>query len=204
MTLFYSTKWRKNRISNMTEIIPQQGEVAFQTHQDILTLKKEMGMAFVKLGMLLKQVRDQNYFEVLGYDNFTSYVINSELGFSRRTAYNYIEIYEWYVEKFKYDMEYLAEVGQDKLMRLLIIIKKESPGKEKLESLMGEVRELRPVDFAKKYKDDKKQVGHEDYLAPPEYLRCKKCGKWILVIPVKDCCPDWIKEFKKATKKVKK
>ena len=188
----------------MTEIIPQQGEVAFQTHQDILTLKKEMGMAFVKLGMLLKQVRDNKYFEVLGYDSFTSYIINSELGFSRRTAYNYIEIYEWYVEKFAYKMEYLAEMGQDKLMRLLPIIKKESPGKVKLDSLMSEVRELRPVDFAKKYKDDKKQVGHEDYLAPPEYLRCSECGKWKIVVPVKDCCPDWIKEFKKATLKVKK
>ena len=63
MTSFYSTKWRKNRISNMTDITPQQGETAFETHQNILTLKKEMGMAFVKLGMLLKQVRDNKYFE---------------------------------------------------------------------------------------------------------------------------------------------
>jgi len=188
----------------MLKITSKQGETAFKTHQNILTLKKEMGMAFVKLGMLLKQVRDENYFEVLGYNNFTSYVINSELGFSRRTAYNYIEIYEWYVEKFKYDMEYLAEIGQDKLMRLLLIIKKESPGKEKLESLMGEVRELRPVDFAKKYKDDKKQISHEDYLAPPEYFRCKECGKWKIVVPVNDCCPDWIVNFRKATKKAEK
>ena len=185
------------------KITEQQGEVAFNAHQEILTLKKEMGMAFVKLGMLLKKVRDDGYYNVLGYNSFQSYVINSELGFSRRTAYNYIEIYEWYVEKFAYGMEYLAELGQDKLMRLLPVLKKESPNKEKIESLIEEVRELRPVDFAKKYKDDKKQIGHEDYLSPPEYFRCSCHGKWIITVPVEDCCPEWIDQFIKLAEKGK-
>jgi len=187
----------------MNKITAEQGEGAFEIHQNILTLKRQMGMAFVELGRLLKQIRDEGYYQVLGYDTFSSYVINSELGFKRRTAYYYIEIYEWYVEKLAYEAQYLAEVGQDKLLRILPIIKKEYEQLElkdirkKTEELINEVKELRPVDFEKKYKDDKKQEGHEDYLAPPEYFRCSRCNKWVIVVPRKDCCEKWLKKFEK-------
>jgi hypothetical protein len=180
-----------------------QGKGAFEVHQHILDLKRTMGMAFLEMGKLLKQVRDEGYYTVLGYDSFASYVINSELGFKTRTAQYYIEIFEWYVDKLSYSQQYLAELGQDKLMRLLPIIKLEYGRltfpdlKDRIEELVTEVKELRPVDFEKKYKDDSKQVGHEDYLAPPEYFRCDKCGKWKIVIPIKDCCPEFLAEIKK-------
>jgi hypothetical protein len=191
----------------MNKITEKQGAGAFEIHQNILALKKQMGVAFIELGRLLKQIRDENYYQVLGYDNFTSYIINSELGFSRRTAYNYIEIYEWYVEKLAYETQFLAEIGQEKLRRALYIIKEEYPKLPYFElrkyagQLITEVKELRPVDFEKKRKDDKLNEGYEDYLAPPEYFRCDKCGKWKMVIPIEDCCPDWLMDFKKQLKK---
>ena len=191
----------------MKELTEKQGEGAFEIHQSILALKKQMGMAFVELGRQLKIIRDEGYYQVLGYDTFTSYVINSEVGFSRRTAYNYIEIYEWYVEKLAYEAQYLAEIGQDKLLRALPIIRVEYPKltypklKERAEQLMSEIQELRPVDFTKKYKDEKINEGHEEYLAPPEYFRCDKCGKWKIVVPISDCCEDWLKDLYKSLKK---
>jgi hypothetical protein len=191
----------------MEEITAKQGEGAFEVHQDILTLKKQMGMAFVELGRLLKRVRDEGYYQVLGYDSFQSYVINSELGFKRRTAYYYIEIYEWYVEKLAYEAQYLAEVGQDKLLRALPIIKEEykkvpfNTLRDKAGELLTEVQELRPVDFEKKYKDDRINEGHEEYLAPPEYVRCDKCGKWKIIIPVDDCCDEWLRDMLKVLRK---
>jgi hypothetical protein len=60
---------------------------AQEIHRDILTLKKDMGLAFLKMGELLKEIRDNNYYKELGYDNFISYIVNSELGFKRSTAY---------------------------------------------------------------------------------------------------------------------
>ena len=182
----------------MNEITAAQGVEAYAVHQCVLELKRKMGMAFIEMGKLLKDIKDNRHFEVLGYDTFTSYVINSELGFKRRTAYYYIEIYEWFVEKLGYDMQVLAEIGYDKLMRALPIIKK-LPEQEKneVEIVITEVQELRPVDFEKKYKDEKKQEGFEDFLPPPEYLRCEKCGKWIIVIPIDECCEDWLKLMKK-------
>jgi len=193
----------------MSKITERQGEGAFEVHQNILSLKKQMGIAFVELGRLLKKVRDENYFQVLGYDSFQSYVINSELGFKRRTAYYYIEIYEWYVEKLSYTVLALAEIGQDKLLRALPMIKEEYKQlpypkmKKRVEQLIDEVQDLRPVDFEKKYKDENKQDGHKDYLAPPEYFRCECHGKWRLVIPLEDCCPKWLEEVKKYLAKKK-
>ena len=192
----------------MIEITTKQGKDAFEVHQDILILKKQMGMAFVELGRLLKKIRDEEYYQVLGYDTFTSYVINSDLGFKRRTAYYYIEIYEWFVEKLGYKVQAVAKIGYDKLTKLLPIIKKEydeangdklissSVLKERVSELVLEAKELRPVDFEKKYKDDRINEGQEEYLAPPEYFRCDKCKKWIIVVPKEDCCKEWLKKFR--------
>lgn len=186
------------------------GEGAFGVHQDILRLKREMGAAFIEMGKLLKEIRDEGYYTVLGYDSFASYVINSELGFKTRTAYYYIEIYEWFVLKLTYDRQYLAELGQDKLLSILPIIKVEYAKlshpdlKNRIEELINEVKELRPVDFEKKYKDDKKQENQPVYLAAPEYFRCDKCGKWKLVVPIEDICEDWLRDFEKAVEKRRK
>lgn len=189
----YLLKIKERALEPMNEITPAQGKKAFAVHQNILELKRQVGMAFIEMGKLLKELRDNRYFEVLGYDTFTSYIINSELGFKRRTAYYYVEIYEWFVEKLGYDMQVLAQIGYDKLMRALDVIKKlPKPKKDKVEALMTEVQELRPVDFAKKYKDEKKQKGFKDFLPPPEYMRCDKCEKWIIVVPIDDCCPKWL------------
>ena len=189
--------------------IEKHGEEAFTVHKKILAQKYEMGVAFLELGMLLKQVRDKHYYQVLGYDSFQSYIINSELGFKRRTAYYYIEIYEWYVEKLSYSVILLADIGHDKLLRALPIIKEEYPKlssskmKKRVEQIITEVEELRPVDFDKKYKDEKKQEEHKDFLAPPEYFRCEKCSKWRIVIPLEDCCLEWLSEVKSYLNKKK-
>ena len=182
----------------MNKLTETQGKKAFKTHKVLLAIKRTVGIAFVDMGRLLKTIRDEGYFETLGYDSFQSYVINSELGFKRRTAYYYIEIYEWFVEKLNYDSEKLAEIGYDKLVQALPIVKKElSAGNT--ENLITDIEVLRPVDFQKKYKDKEKQNGFEDYLAPPEYFRCKCHGKWVLVVPKEDCCPDWLERIKNRT-----
>ena len=190
----------------MTEITPSEGKVAFDLHQTILVLKRKMGMAFVAMGKLLKEIRDNEYFRVLDFDTFRSYVSNSELGFEYRTAYYYIEIYEWFVERFKYNPEELADIGYKKLCRLLPVVKRteslpETKAINRVGLLVADIKELRAVDFNKKYKDGGKQKEFEDYLSPPEYFRCDCHKKWIIVVPKEDCCPDWLERFKKNADK---
>jgi hypothetical protein len=188
----------------MAKKIEKKAEGAFELHKEIIELKNKMGFAFVELGRMLKTVRDEGYYQVLGYDSFQSYVINSELGFKRRTAYYYIEIYDWFVYRLGFTSDYIGTIGQDKLLRVLEILKKEFEDSEKYpiaqlkaraESLINESESLRPVDFEKKYKDEKKQEGHEDYLPPPEYVRCDKCGKWKIILPLSECCTGFLSDM---------
>ena len=187
----------------MNEITETQGKNAFELHKSIVRLKVQMGVAFLELGRLLKEIRDKELFKVLGYDSFQAYLTDSELGFKRRTAYYYIEIYEWYVGKLSYDEQYLAEIGHDGLIRMLPIVKKEYPNmpESRLKELMMDAKELRHGDFDKKYKDEEKQNGHDDYLSPPEYFRCECHSKWRIIVPREDCCPEWLKEFTKQSEK---
>lgn len=188
----------------MGKDITKQGDEAHELHKNIVALKNQMGMAFVMMGKFLKDVRDKEYFKVLGYDNFISYVVNSELGFEKRTAYYYIEICEWFVEKFGYDEKRLAEIGYYRLVRLLPIVKKahkalpESKIRGRVDILVDEIQVLRPIDFKKKYKDEKANDGHDDYLAPPEYFRCECHKKWRLTVPLEDCCPVFLGELKSS------
>lgn len=181
----------------MNEITPAQGKKAFENHQRVLELNNQAGIAIIETGRILKEIRDEKQFVALGYDTFTSYLINSELGFKRRTGYYRIEIYEWFVEKLGYDVQLLAQIGYDKLRRVLPVIKKlPAPKKKEVKNLITEVKELRPIDFDKKYKDEEKQKKFKDFLPPPEYLRCDCHGKWIIVVPIDDCCPKWLLSMK--------
>lgn len=183
------------------EITEKDGKEAFVLHKKILSIKNRIGILFVELGKMLKEMRDNSLYRALNYDSFRSYVVNSSLGFTRRTAYYYIEIYECFVEKLGYDKGKVAEIGYKNLVKLLPRVK-ESENKEKVEELVTDVQELRPVDFKKKYKDKEKQEPEDDYLAPPEYFMCDKCGKWFIIVPIDDCCEKWMKKTYERLKKI--
>jgi hypothetical protein len=191
----------------MNKITVKQGEKAFKFHQDILSLKRQMSVAFLTMGKLLKEFRDGEHYKTLSYDTFISYVENSELGFKHRTAYYYIEIYEWFIDRLGYASERLVEIGYDKLIRLLPVVKRACKTlpmpklKDRVENLVDDIQELRPVDFNKKYKDEQRNEEFKDYLAPPEYFRCDCHKKWRLIVPIEDCCPKFLEEFYKLIKK---
>lgn len=196
----------------MNKITAKQGETAFGLHQKILELKEQMGVRFLTMGKLLKELKDKEYFKVLGYDTFTSYVINSEIGFKRSTAFGYIELYNWFVERLGFSVQRIGHLSLNEMNRVLSVLKKEFEKSKKYpfeqlksrsQELVSEVKDLRPVDFKKKYKDEEKQQGHDDYLAPPEYVRCDKCGKWKIIVPVQDCCKEWLKQMKDTLDKRK-
>lgn len=173
-------------------------EKAFEVHKKAIEIKNGMGFFIVRMGQLLKEIRDNDYYEVLGYETFSEYVANSELAFKRRTAYYYIEIYEWFILKFDYKPEELAEIGYSKLITLLPIVKKTESlpePRKRVELLVDDVKALRPYDFKKKYKDEKKQKDFRDILPPPEYFRCECHGKWKFMLDLNEVCPKYLEEL---------
>jgi len=69
--------------------------------------------------------------------------------------------------------------------------------------LMTDAKVLRSYDFKKKYQDEEKNNEFKEYLAPPEYFRCKKCKKWYIVVAIDDCCEEWLDDVYKRLKKRK-
>jgi hypothetical protein len=187
----------------MKKITEQQGKSAFNLHQEILVLKRQMGVAFIKMGQLLKRIRDDEHYISLGFDSFKQYLSDSELGFQQRTAYYYIEIYEYFIEKLNYKVDELADIGYRNLVDVLSVAKKLSEPKKKMEDLMTDAKVLRSYDFKKKYRDEEKNKEFEEYLAPPEYFRCSKCGKWHVIIAIDDCCEEWLDAVYRRLKKRK-
>ena len=158
-------------------------EKAFSIHQQVVDLKKQMGLAFLKLGHLLKQIRDESLYETLDYPTFRDYLHSPEVGIHYRTAHYYIDIWETFIERLGYGVDDLVGLSYDRLRKLLPIVKKEQNTSE----IMDKAKELRWIDFEREYKSEKLNKGTE-YLAPPEFLKCEKCGKWIVILPKSDMC----------------
>ena len=165
--------------------------IALEFHQQLLDLKKTMGTVMFKLAEILKRIRDGELYLSLGYDSFAEYVQSPEIGMNIRTAYYYIEIFETYIEKLKYTPEQLSEYSYDKLRKLIPVVNDRSDTKEIMENALA----LRWSDFSKQYKDDKANEGFDDYLPTPEFYRCSCHGKWIISIPLSECCESYLEEM---------
>lgn len=165
----------------MKEIM--KGSLAFSINQRILKLKRIMAISFIEMGKLLKRVKDEELFKDLDYPTFRDYIA-SEIGIHWRTADYYIDIWKTFIERLGYEAEELSEYSYDKLRKLLPIVKTEKEPRELIEKALT----LRWVDFERTFKADKRNVGYDDYLAPPEFLRCETCKKWIIICPKEDIC----------------
>lgn len=177
--------------------IEKNSDIAFNFHKQLISLKKAMALAFLSMGKILKSIKDNKYYNTLGYKSFVDYVQSPEVGLNYRTAYYYVEIYEMFVERLGYTEEQLIEYSYDKLRKLLPIVKKEN----NTEKLMSRAKDLTWEDFDKIYKEDKKNEEYVDKLASPEFYRCSECGKWDIVIPISDCCPTFLDKFYELLKK---
>jgi hypothetical protein len=167
-------------------------------HDKILSLKRGMAVAFISLAEILREIKDKELFIPLGYDTFYEYVQSPEVGLNLRTAYYYMEIHETFIQKLGYKREELADYSYDKLRKLLPIVGKEDA---KVEEVMTNANVLKWSDFEKHYKDEKENEGFSDKLSAPEFYRCKDCGKWVISLPVSDCCREFLVEFNKAVNK---
>lgn len=178
--------------------MPDLSILATNLHNQLIRLKREMSIAFISIAEILKEIKDSELYKQLGYDYFSEYVQSPEIGLNVRTAYYYIDIYETFIQKFGYKREELMEYSYDKLRKLLPIVNKEDV---KVGEIMDNAVALKWSDFEKHYKDEKENSGYEDKLSAPEFYRCKNCGKWVVSLPIGDCCEDFLREFKRIIDK---
>lgn len=174
------------------ETVSDLSILATNLHNQLVRLKREMGLAFISIAEILKEIKDSELYLQLGYEYFSDYVQSPEVGLNVRTAYYYIEIYETFIQKLGYTREDLIEYSYDKLRKLLPIVNKEDV---KVTEVMDNAISLKWGDFEKHYKDEKENEGFTDKLSAPEFYRCKCHGQWVVVLPLVDMCPDFMKEL---------
>ena len=70
----------------MTKLAKTEDQ-AFMNDLHIKQLRRGVQENFLELARLLKESRDERYFERLDYSTFESYIASPELSFERRTVY---------------------------------------------------------------------------------------------------------------------
>lgn len=147
-------------------------EKAFALYQMLLQAKRNQDYLFLGIGKLLKEIKDNELYRQLDYESFNEFVTSDELGFSRESAFLYVRVYEYYIERLKLDAEYVGKINLARLGQMLPLLKKLDNPEKEIE-MVEEFSNLRQSDFMLKLRqgrgDDKPTVHYS-----------KELGKWLV------------------------
>ena len=94
-------------------------ETKTNIHDKVIELKKDIERSFIKMGGMLKLVRDNKLYLEKGCVTFEEYIAIPELALNRSTVYAIINVFEVFFEKSNQsDIEGLTEIGYSKLNRI--------------------------------------------------------------------------------------
>lgn len=133
--------------------------------------------AFYRMGQIMKEIRDNQYFEVLDFDSFEAYFAQPELGFKKSSVYHAIKL----VETFPAYKE-IADVSYGKLLMIAPHITESN----KLD-LIGKARSLSRSDLITEIRDLRGGGEPDVTRVYRELWLCPKCGR-IKGIKVYEIC----------------
>lgn len=134
---------------------------AHQNFNDTVSLKRSLNGGFLEIGRLLKENKDNRFYEVLGHETFESYISSPELSMSRSAVYTLIQIYEKLVLKLNIPAEELMDTDWTKLQKILPSINEDNK-----QDLLSKAKVLSRSDLAIVVSDEPEQ----------EYCKCPTCG----------------------------
>lgn len=154
------------------EQLPKE-ERAFQVWKALLTAKRSHDGLFLVIGKLLKDVRDNELFKQLDYENFTQFLSSEELGFSREKAYMCIKTYEYYIEYLELDPERIGQMNVSRLSMMVPMLK-QIEDKTQAVKTIEDMNNLRHSDFVREVKSKTNRDGK------PNVFWSEEIGKWIV------------------------
>lgn len=155
----------------------------FNLDKEITGLIVVRNTAVLELGKRFRVIKNNSYFEQLGYDTFDSYVASK--GSSIKTVDAYIRVYELFVEHFGYDTKFLSEIPWNRLQ--LIAPRVRDKTKEEADEWVYKAKELSASDLKIEVLEEKANEGHADKRSYPQLWRCGQCGKWQLPSDIPLC-----------------
>lgn len=77
----------KNNMANMA--VPER---AFQLHKQLKTIVENTKRNFFVMGAILNEIKDNDYWEVMGYNSFRAYIADPEIGIKQSSAYHAMKL----------------------------------------------------------------------------------------------------------------
>lgn len=153
-----------------------KGNVAFEIHNKVIEAKQDIERSFIKLGGLLKEIRDKRIYENLGHDTFEGYIAQPELAFDRSTVYAIIGVYEDFVMSNQSDIDKLVKIGYAKLNRV-----RQFKDQDNFEEWIKKAEVLSLSDLSAEIKEVK-GIATVSEVSEPETVEivCPFCGKKFL------------------------
>lgn len=136
-------------------------------HAKIIELKKDIENSFLKIGAMLKLVRDEKLYLECGCVTFEEYIAQPELSLSRGTVYAIINVLETFFVSGQPDKD-LIEIGYTKLNRI-----SQFKNDEDFDEWVYKAKTLSLSDLGEEIREVK---GTEARPKQPTEVTCPKCG----------------------------
>ena len=131
-------------------------ELAFEIYKKVQVLLKEQNVTFLRIGQALKLVRENELYKYMGnggFETFGDFINNPEIGLKQSTAYLYIRVFEYYVERLQFSESVLIGYPLNRLMKLLPHLKKKSD--EEAKELLTNIGNMTDFDYNIEVKEKK-------------------------------------------------
>ena len=156
--------------------LPVKADEAFKLHQQIIKAGQLAQLAFLAMGKMLWEMKEQNYFKQLQYETFNAYLHDSDLPIKPSVGHALVKIQEQLVARLGLADDYLAQIGQTKAIILARAIDGRELAKEQVDELLEQAKvspahTLRQVirESVEGIKQD--ECKHQDIV----FKRCKTC-----------------------------
>jgi hypothetical protein len=159
-------------------------EEAYSLYEELKTKLIQHGYVFLKIGYILKRIRDEKIYEYIGEganESFSQFLASPEIAIKRPTAYLYIRVYEFYIEKLGMKEEEVVSIPSYKLFRLLPLLRGKT--KEEVVTILNDIDGLGTQDTETII--DERNL---DQWRRPKIYRCDVCNKWHIHYIVDNVC----------------
>lgn len=163
----------------------KRGRISLNPHDNrekIRYFDRVSNVTALILGKLLKENVEKEYWKKLGYESFSDFIAQENFSFSRRTAYNYMDLWDMYV-KWRIKYEEFVSIPYSKLLAIKNVINEEN-----LSDWLAKAKELSRTDLQLEVKEVEANKDQEVYKPFPKVYRCSDCGGWVVDIDPKDLC----------------
>lgn len=155
------------------ELATKRNKTAQELESHILTIKTNVSQNTWDLAKTLKEVRDNEYFKELGYNDFPTWLSSPEIDLSYRWAMAFIDMHETFVLEHNIKPEELTATDYTKFYHLLPIVKKHP---EDVAEWVSKAQTLRRVDLDREIRAQRlhdksesiKKLAGEDKSAEPK------------------------------------